>query len=89
LTWAIEKLFTVEVGVGVGVGVADGLADALAVVGVTLGLSEADAVDALEAGTVAGAEQAARARADARGTAMMLRTRRTFIGGAFPSDESA
>jgi hypothetical protein len=79
LTCAIEKLFTVEVGVGVGV--ADVLADALAVVGVTLGLSETDAVGALEAGTVAGAEQPARGRANASGTAMMLRTRRIFIGG--------
>jgi hypothetical protein len=83
-TWAIEKLFTVEVGVGVAE--ADGLAEALAVVGVTLGLSEADgagvvATGALEVVLAAVAEQAARGNANASGMAMVVRTRRGFIGG--------
>jgi hypothetical protein len=85
-TWAIEKLFTVEVGVGVGV------ADGLAVVGVTLGVSEADGAGAETAGVlevvlVGVAEQAP--RDSASGIAMVVRTRRGFIGVPFLAIGSA
>jgi hypothetical protein len=78
----MEKLFTVEVGVGVGE--ADGLAEALAVVGVTLGDCEAEVAEAVAAGAlelvVAAAEQAARGSANTSGMRMVLRIRRGFMG---------